>query len=211
MADPLEEERRKEQRRDRMRSRARERANTYFEIYYAFGPDRSLIMLHDHLAALGLKISLNTLKNYSSWFSWQQELLKRDAIMQQKRKAQTANIVEVMNRRQADLGSAYQSIAAGGIKNYLDALKGNEPLKISPLVSAQIAQIGQKMERLARGEVTDRKEAIQQINDIWVLVVSQTFLAVNDYADPRVRKEEFAIRMEQFLNEQKVQLERGRQ
>lgn len=200
-----------------MRAKIKEKGAAYFEYYYIMGVNRTLIMLRDRLGELGVKTSVTTLERYSSWFSWQQQLLKRDAIAQEERKRETANIIEVMNRRQADLGSAYQSIGAGGIKDYLDALKGGKdadgndikPMEISPLVSAQIAQIGQKMERLARGKIADRRETIEQINNMWVLVVSQTFLAVNNSPDPRVRKEEFAYRMEQFLREQTLHLERG--
>ena len=51
---------------------AQSRAESYWLVYQALGPGRSLSKLHRVLADLGLDVSVNTLKGYSVRYKWQE-------------------------------------------------------------------------------------------------------------------------------------------
>ena len=50
---------------------AQRRSESFYLVYAALGPSRSLTKLQKTLADLGLKISANTLKSYSARYNWQ--------------------------------------------------------------------------------------------------------------------------------------------
>lgn len=193
----------------------RVREAAFFLVYYEMGVGRSLMALSKRLGELGVKISAKSLERYSSTFDWQQRIIERDTAEIERQKADQALIVDRMNLRQADLGGAFQSLAAGGIRHLLDKLKPDlttgkiEPEKLDPVTAAYLAKTGMRMERLARGEVTERKEAIIHVHNQWILHVAAIFRSVNELADPEQRADEFTFRMQSFIDDQVKQLGMG--
>jgi len=84
---------------------AKRNADGYFDIYLAMGPHRSLEKLHTTLANGGLKLTLNTLKNYSSRYGWQSRLRAAEEMAQaQLDEERDAERLLSMNERQANYG-----------------------------------------------------------------------------------------------------------
>ena len=126
-----------------------------FDLYVRMGADRSLEALHDALqgdpSLIGLSraLSRSTLEAWSSSFHWQDRLLdlERQAV-EQDRDEQLKTLRE-MNERHAKEGLALQQKAV----ERLQSLPSDE-LSASDAVRALIE--GVRLERLARGEPTDR-------------------------------------------------------
>jgi len=55
--------------------RRQQKAQCLFYVYQQMGPGRSLKSLCELCAKLGLKIAESTLKNYSTDFEWQKQIL----------------------------------------------------------------------------------------------------------------------------------------
>ena len=130
-----------------------------FNCYWALGPSRSIERLQALLAAEGADYGfarppdLRTLYRWSSALGWQAQLeaLERQARARDQA-AQLAAISE-MNARQAQEGLLLQEKAIAG-------LQAREPGDFSPAGLIRALESGARLERLARGEPTDRAETI---------------------------------------------------
>jgi hypothetical protein len=158
---------------------AKKNHDAFFDLYLLLGHDRSLIKLHGVLATLGLKLTLNTLKNYSVRYDWQLRLqTANDAAQAQKQDQDTATLIG-MNERQAHLGELSQRLAAHYLAQTFNQLLA-DPTSIQG-TSQDIARLmaeGSRLERLARGEVTNRTEARVQAYSIVVSQISEVFINV---------------------------------
>ena len=174
--------------------RTEARANSLFMVYYQMGQERSLYNLLKLLAGIGQKISFNTLKRYSADFHWQDRLLEVDARVQAEREKQAAIQIDDMNKRQAQLGMAMQSLGALSFKS---ALESRKPLKA--VDAATVTTQGAKLERLARGEVTERREVEVQVYNTVVREIVALFVRVNIIPDSEERKREFAVGADRII------------
>lgn len=123
-------------------------------VYQAMGRSRSLERLQRLLAVDGQQFSLTTLKTYSARYDWQarvREMDERDAVTEQARHIQ---VIGDMNEVQAHLGKTFQNISADSLQ-----LISLNPSALSPRDTVAFAEVGSKLERLARGEATTRTDA----------------------------------------------------
>lgn len=200
--DPLLKERQKEIKRTNRQLLVKSRADAYFNIYYEYGAERSLAKLHEYLGAVGVKISKTTLETYSKKFDWQVEVAKRDTQLNEiKRKVQNESIL-AMEERHIELSRAIQNIFAGGLKYYLEALKNNQLERIPLETITRSLKDAVAIERTARGEPVERRELQIHIMNMWIMTVTQIFISVNDYPTPQMRLTEFGTRLQQFVDQQ---------
>ncbi len=126
-----------------------------FDLYVRMGAGRSLEALHeavqDDPSLIGLKRApgLSTLETWSSAFHWQDRLLDLENQATEQDRAQQLEVLREMNERHAREGLALQQ---KGIER-LHTLRSDE---LSPAEAVQAVKEGIRMERLGRGEPTDR-------------------------------------------------------
>ena len=136
-----------------------------FGAYVEQGSERSLERLRDHIrgdpAAFGLKRapSSRTLHRWSSAFHWQDRLadLEREARIRDA-EAQIQALRE-MNERHTREGLALQQKAV----EYLQTV---HPERLSPGEAIRALVEGVRLERLARGEVTERTQIERNDHDL---------------------------------------------
>ena len=158
---------------------AKNNHEAFYDVYLMMGHDRSLSKLHSVLANLGLNMTLNTLKNYSSRYDWQQRLRNAEQSAQaQKQEQDTARLIS-MNERQAGLGELSQRLAAHYLKQTFDRVMA-DPAAVQGTSQdiARLIESGSRLERLARGEVTNRMEARVQAYSVMVSQISEVFVNV---------------------------------
>ena len=171
-------------------ARAQDRAEYLYVSYYSLGgSNRSVARLHALLSGLGLKISLGTLKNYSSKGGWIERALADDAanLPEQRRQANAlSERVTELNHRHGQYGVALQKIGFSG-------LRALDPSSFSPSDVTNMMEKGIKLERLAEGQATDRHELTVQIVEPLVRQIAALFEQVNMMADASARARQFAI------------------
>lgn len=131
-----------------------------FNLYWELGPRRSIEALHRALAAdpaaHGFEVApdLRTLYRWSSALSWQARLaaLEREARTRD-REAQIAAIDE-MNARQAREALLLQ-------QKVIEGLQARAPTDFTPDGLVRALWTAVKVERLARGEPTERSETVE--------------------------------------------------
>ena len=174
------------------RASVKQKADRFFDIYVAMGGDRSLEKLHALLAEGGLKISLTTLKNYSVIHDWQGRIREAAAATESAADAQRMQTLEAMNEKQANLGDLAQRLSARGIADTFDRLRLDPAFQLTPSDIARLMTDGSKLERLARGEVTDRTEARIHAYTVVVDQIVQVFAGVvRDHGLPQVVIDDF--------------------
>ena len=172
------------------------KADALFGLYYALGLARSLEKLHRDLADLGLKISLNSLKSYSSRFGWQQRVRDVDAKLAQGREEDQIRSIAEMNARHIRLGQLMQTLASKRFARVSDAA---EELTIGE--TGLLAERGVKVERAAHGEATDRQNVVIQLHNIFIEEVVRLFREVNELPDQHERLIRFVEKGDQILEE----------
>jgi hypothetical protein len=128
-----------------------------FEAYWRLGQDRSIERLHSALAEGSRKApSLRTLYEWSSRYHWQSRIaqLEREARVVED-EARIAAIRE-MHERQAKAGLFLQQKGMEWLVNLGEDVA-------SPEAAVRAIVEGAKLERLARGEVTERQEVTSDI------------------------------------------------
>lgn len=156
-----------------------ERHRFAYAQYRQLGDSRSLEKLRVLLRELWARVpSLTTLYNWSRWFRWQERLAEEAEAVRAETLRRNVDAVATMNDRQAQLGTALQT--GGGralqlaLQNLEARLRGAEatpqplgPRDIQGLLFAAARAIGDgaRVERLARGEPTERVniEVLQRI------------------------------------------------
>jgi hypothetical protein len=180
------------------RGRSSVRANILFSLYYQAGPSRSLVRLRDDARLLGVRISLATLKRYSSTCDWQARVARLDEEAELRHDERSLERIAAMNERQSQLGRSLQGAAATSLQSLLrDAARLGE---ISPAEIARLADIGSKLERLALGEATERRDIITSAWNVVVRDVVELFCAVNGTPDPDARAAEFARGLDDLVD-----------
>jgi hypothetical protein len=172
---------------------AQHRAEYLFDIFLLMGADRSLEKLQKVCAAGGLTIHLNTLKNYSASYKWQERIREANQATQERVEEQRVESLVDMNRRQANLGDLAQRLSGLFISNIFQRLQA-DPTSVqgAPSDIARLMAEGSKLERLARGEVTDRTEARVHAYTIMVNQIVEVFAGVvRDHGLPQAAVDDF--------------------
>ena len=178
------------------RELAKQRSDAYFDIYMMMGPQRSIEKLHKVLADSGLRIALNTLKNYSAKHGWQVRLEEAQAQLAAQLASRDVQLIEDMNTKPAQLGAAMQSVSSSKI----DAI-ALDPTQMTPRDAGYLGDVGAKLERLARGEATSRQELQVQVIAPVVQNIVQLFQQVNTIEDPDRRLLEFGLGADRILEQ----------
>ena len=165
--------------RHKFRQSVQNNHEVFFELYLMMGEKRSLPKLRSILASLGLRMTLNTVKNYSVRYGWQLRLQTALESAQAQQRDKDMNLAVWMNDRQAQLGEASLSLARHYIDQTLQRIEA-DPSSVQG-TSQDIARLidsGSRLERLARGEVTNRTEARIQAYSVVVSQISEVFINV---------------------------------
>jgi hypothetical protein len=177
------------------RDTATKRAESLVLLYHALGPTRSLERLTRHLAGLGLGTSLKTLKTYSANYDWQARVRELDQAQAETQQAEHLQLISDMNSNQARLGAALQSVSALSLRN----------ISVNPILSARdtgyLAEVGSRLERLARGEATTRQEVAVQMVAPLIQNIVVLFQDINAITDPARRLREFGMGADRILEE----------
>ena len=138
-----------------MKEQTRHRAA--FNVYWSLGPARSIEALHGELQRNARKYGfarpphLRTVFAWSSRFDWQGRLAALEAAAREVDREAHIGAIREMNDRQAREGLALQQKA-------LHRLNALEPEELTPVALIRALLAGAKLERLARGETTERTE-----------------------------------------------------
>jgi len=169
------------------RDTATKRAESLMLIYHALGPTRSLERLARYITGLGLGTSLKTLKTYSANYDWQARIRELDQAQAETQQAEHLQLISDMNSNQARLGAALQNVSALSLRNI-----SLNPV-LSPRDTGYLAEVGSRLERLARGEATTRQEITSQVLTPVVNNIVMLFNRVNDIEDADQRRLEFGL------------------
>jgi uncharacterized protein YydD (DUF2326 family) len=173
------------------------RADSFFIFFSMLGSDRSLEKLHSYVTKMGLKISLTSLKRYSAKYGWQEKL--QEVNEQAHEIALTENKVDKveMNLRQARAGEALQALGEKGVR----VLNGKvQDISFSDVGS--LIEKGVKVERLAVGEATERKEIARYAYTVMARQIADIFKHVAErYEMPQSAINEFAAAANQLIAE----------
>ena len=131
------------------------RAELLFAAYCGLGVTRTLRSLRESLQLAGGTggwcPAISTLEKYSTLYDWQRRSALFDQRVMERVQTETEDAVVAMNRRQANVGAMMQALGARGLgaMNEVD-------LRASGLAAlANLIAQGAKVERVARGEVSD--------------------------------------------------------
>jgi len=162
---------------------AQTQAESYWLVYQALGPGRSLSKLHGVLADLGLDISLNTLKDYSVRYKWQE---RSELVDGAHTAVELANVPREMDERQARLGAAMQALGSQRIESIdLDGHGYGNVISVRDAIA--LLRMGVDVERLARGQATTRAELTVQMLTPMINEIVALFAEVNVIEDPDTR------------------------
>jgi len=175
-----------------------------------FGSDRSIEKLTDYCQRLGMKFSRSTLANYSAIYHWQQRIMELDAKIAQDSDEKLIAQVKAMDDYHAKIGRGMVQIAQGGMQNYFEQLKIDGKLNLRAYDIAALAQTGQRVERLARGQATSRTEVMVDVISTVNQQVGLIFLQANQLEDAEARKREFARLYDEYMAEHYKRLPQGR-
>jgi hypothetical protein len=168
-------------------AKAKRRSEAWVLVYHLLGTDRSLMKLKRHLAAIGLSVSMTTLKDYSAKYGWQDRMRELDARQADARQLTHDSTVARMNERQANMGAAMQTVAGRGLAMIADNAGAMTPGDV-----ARLADIGVKLERLALGEATTRSEIEVTVYNTIIQQIAALFINVNAMDSPDDRTRTFA-------------------
>lgn len=171
------------------------RQQAWFLVYYQMGVERSLENLRLLLGEIGVKVSSFTLESYSARFGWQAKIAEMDEKARQRTMERVLDTKVEMNLRHVTLARALGGVASAALME----LRGN-PKEISGGEAARMLEIAQKMERLAVGEVTERREVVVSIINVLVKAVVALFMEVNALPDPQERIDRFAFGFDEAVD-----------
>jgi len=147
-----------------------------FEQYYTLGDERSLLQLArtrrvelekryqgGTIVVPSEATLLSRFKRWSATHKWQERVISRDRERAEARRKKKDADIEAMNERHAQLGVSLQ---AKGLKRVDDLLKKEE---LSGAEAIRMIKQGTDLERVARGEPTERTE--QRVNAPGVVAV----------------------------------------
>ena len=126
-----------------------------FDLYVRIGSDRSLEALleaiRDDPSLIGMKRapSRSTLESWSSALHWQDRLLDLERLATEQDRHQQLRALQEMSERHAKEGLALQ-------QKGVERLQSLRPEELTPSDAVRALIEGVRLERLARGEPTDR-------------------------------------------------------
>ena len=126
-----------------------------FDRYWRLGAGRTIRRLHAALEAEGSARSLRTLCEWSRQFHWQDRISDLESEARQAADAARVAAIREMHDRQAREGLLLQQRGT----EWLGELKSEDA---SPEAAIRAITEGAKLERLARGEATERTESVDQ-------------------------------------------------
>jgi hypothetical protein len=156
---------------------AQRRSESFYLVYAALGPSRSLTKLQKTLADLGLKISANTLKTYSARYNWQH---RAELVDGAHTAVELATVPREMDERQGRLAVAMQALAR-------EKLESIDPLHLSVRDAIHLLRVGTDIERLTRGQATTRAELTVQVLNPVINELVALFAEVNVIEDADTR------------------------
>ena len=134
--------------------------------------------------------ALSTLENYCREFDWQRRVQEFDASVAISLQESEVDSVTAMHRRQAQAGALAQRVALEGNEAY----EGEQVLPRAEGSNALGGLLGRgaKLERLARGEATERPEIVVSVLTHIIEGVAAVFVRVNILQDSDQRAALFA-------------------
>lgn len=178
-------------------SRTAQKADLVLAVYTTMTP-RSLRGLADQMQALGIAISLATLKRWSGRYGWQARVAAVDAAAAQQHEAQHIARLVAMSERHVQLSRGL--LSAGGAA--LQRLLADDP-RLGTLKANEIArllELGLRAEREATHAALDRAAIA---TDIWngvVTTVGGLFSDCNETADATARAQRFAAGLDALVD-----------
>jgi len=176
------------------REAAQRRARSYELLYLSLGRERSLTKLRQTLADLGLPVSLNTLKSYSSRYEWS-EKARRYAEAHGVDDAALADTG--MASRHADMAVAMQELAGRTLERLLE----QPDLQLSVSEVCRLLDVGVRIERQARNADVSKHEVIVSVVEPFVVQIVALFEEVNVIEDAQVRRETWATRADGIMRQ----------
>ena len=173
------------------------RADAFFIIYYDMGPERSLEILQNHVAELGLRRALNTFKRYSVQYDWQNRVIELDTRRQEREQTDKEHVRSQMVERHSRIGKTFQSLAMAGAYTFQQALERGEQLNFSASEMATLAKTGTDLELRAAGEPTLRMEVTTVLYNVLIARIARIFQEVNRLPNPEARENRFALMVDQ--------------
>jgi len=158
-------------------------------MYRDMGADRSLSKLAQQLGR-----SKTLLSRWSVRHSWQQRVDAVDRSLDEERWRTTQREATEMAERHARAAVSMQARALQGLQLV-------KPEELTPRDLTYMLDIAVKIERLARGQPSERIELIGVLVTPLVQQFSAIFLEVNEIEDGRVRLEQFAARADVVMEE----------
>ncbi|MCK9495478.1 MAG: hypothetical protein M0R75_08280 [Dehalococcoidia bacterium] len=182
-----------------MTSSAKSREGLLFLLYSELGPDRSLERLHALIVSAGVRVSLGTLKRYSSEFDWTRRVLEVEAESAARRHERAVETLAAQGERHAQLGRVFQTLAARAADARLRDPEGLGRASIAAI--ARAGQAGAEMERRAGTEQRDRQGAAVEIWNRLTFQLVPAFLDLNELPDPAMRTERFVEVVDRLADE----------
>jgi hypothetical protein len=165
------------------------RAETFFLVHKHLGPGRTLRLLHEQLQASGFKLSLQTLKSYSSDYDWVARAARFDAEAQQQAEVRALRTATESQERHRQIANA----AIGGAAKALGLLISNEG-RLAEMGTVEIVRLlsfGIEADAALNGAVRDREAIAIHIWNALMLDVVELFRDCNRLPEPEDRAAAF--------------------
>jgi len=165
------------------------RAETFLGYYFLLGPTRSQAKLVEVIRAMGVKIAPGTIEEYSRSYNWVERVIELEKKLGDPIASAIIDTKETMSLKQAELGRAMQDIARRKLALMTD---DNSPIEVGANDVVRLAEVGQKIERLAVGEVTERREIVTSVVNNVVQPFCDLFIQINVIPSEQERLHRFA-------------------
>lgn len=175
------------------RTNRAERADHFFAIYASLGGERTIAKVHQIATGLGIDVGLKTLERYSRDFGWLDRLAAFDAQRQQARMDARLEHAIANDVSHAELGRALQDLARVGVKERtalsIPETEGASPIGtgLSGTEISRLADVGVRIERLASGQATERREIVIGMWNAIIVDVHATIVAAVEGAEQQLR------------------------
>lgn len=183
----------------RARSTAATRADLLLAVRMELGSERSLSFVHDHLATLGVKISLSTLKRYSSKFDWPRRIAEFEAQAARRREGGHLQAALAIHDRQSQLARALQGAGGAALQQLIaDAGRIRE---MKPSDITRLLELGMRAEREASIGSADRRRLALAMANLMTEEVVALFERINSITDEGSRARAFASGLDAIVDE----------
>jgi len=180
-------------------SRSLSRADVLFALYYELGPDRSLSNLHDHLGALGIRVSLTTLKRNCSRYGWQERVAQVDARGASLGERHSLKTALAMHDRHLQLARAVQGAGGSALQHLMRSDARLSDMKPADIV--RLLELGIRAERAALEQTATRRDVATVFANIVTHAVVELFERTNSMAEPATRAEAFAGGLDRIVEQ----------